>query len=193
MTRRKYIGCIDVDTDDMANALRRLAEGIESHEIGITAASSTTEIADPEDLAEHGFSLRYHATHDYADVVDMIAYATDAYLRFDDQYVGPILQGDKTTTMRYGLRRDVEPGDQIALIDEDDDVFAYVDVEASLDVPVEQAVEMGIGPYDDHTVEFLVDRLRELYDESIDAESTVTAVLFSGVEPNDDYPTDQFL
>jgi hypothetical protein len=78
----------------------------------------------------------------------VIRYATDAYLRFKDEYVGPALTGDKSVTVRYGLERSGVPGDQIALIDEDDDTFAEADVEASLDMPISRVCDFGIGPHE---------------------------------------------
>lgn len=196
MTRRKYIGGIDVDTDRMADALRRLADGLESQDVAITAASTTNEIPEAEDLAEFGFSLRYHASHGYEDVVDMVRYATDGYLRFADRYIAPILTGDKTTTVRYAFERSFDPGTEVALVDEDDDKFAEATVEAYIDLPVERVCDFSIGPYEPGDVDHLVDTLRELYgveSDTIDRETYVTVILFSGVEANDEYPTENYV
>jgi uncharacterized protein YqfB (UPF0267 family) len=187
---------MDVDTDRMADALRRITDGLETNDVDITATSTTTDIPDAEDLAEHGFSLRYHTTHEYEDVVDVIRYATDAYLRFKDEYIAPILRGDKTTTVRYGLEREFNPGTEVALIDEDDDTFAEATVEAYIDLPIRRVCDFGMGRHEsgDDNVADLVLTLRELYDDNtIDAESYVTVILFIGVEPNDDYPTENYV
>jgi len=190
MKRQKYISGFDADTDRIADALRRLADGMESGDVAITAASTTNDIPDAEDLAEFGFSLRYHTTHEYEDVVDLIRYATDAYLRFKNRYVDDILSGKKTTTVRYGLKREFEPGTTVALIDDDDEVFADATVEAYIDMPLRRVCDFGIGPHEpgDEHVADLVTTLRSLYDDdTIDAESYVTVVLFGDVEPHDDY------
>jgi len=196
MTRRKYIGGVDADTDRMADALRRLADGLESHDVAITAASTTNDIPDAEDLAEFGFSLRYHASHEYEDVVDMVRYATDGYLRFADRYIAPILTGDKATTVRYAFERTFDPGTEVALVDEADDTFAEATVEAYIDLPVRRVCDFEIGRHEsgDSNVADLVSTLRDLYgDDTIDAETFVTVILFSGVEANDDYPTEQYI
>lgn len=196
MKTKRFIHGLDVDTQGMATALRRLADGIASDDVAITATKTTTDIPDADDLAEHGFTLRYHATHEYEDVVDMIRFATDGYIRFKDRYIGDILRGDKTTTVRYGFERDFDPGTEVALIDEDGDTFASATVEAYIDLPVDRVCDFGIGPYEpgDDSVADLVTTLRSLYDDdTIDADTHVTVILFSGAEPNDDYPTDQFL
>jgi len=196
MTRRKYIGGIDVDTDRMADALRRLADGLESDDVAITAASTTNDIPDAEDLAEFEFSLRYHASHEYEDVVDMVRYATDGYLRFADRYIALILTNNKTATVRYGFERTFDPGTEVALVDEAGDKFAEATVEAYIDLPVEQVCDFGIGRHEpgDDNVADLVLTLRELYgDDTIDAETHVTVILFSGVEANDDYPTENYV
>lgn len=196
MTRRKYIGGIDVDTDRMADALRRLADGLESQDVAITAASTSNDIPEADDLAEFGFSLRYHASHNYDDVVDMIRYATDGYLRFADRYIADILRGGKTTTVRYAFERSFDPGTEVALVDEDDDKFASATVEAYIDLPVERVCDFAIGPYEPDDVDHLVDTLRELYAvdaDAIDRETYVTVILFSGVEPNADYPTENYV
>lgn len=193
MTRR-YIQGLDVDTDRLAVALRRLADGIESNGVAIRSASTTNDIHEADDLADFGLSLHYHATHEFEDVTDMVRYATKTYLRFADRYIGDILRGDKTLTVRYQFERRFDVGDDVNLIDEDGDKFAEATVEAYVEMPVDRVCDFGIGHYEADDVDDLVDTLRELYDDdSIDPSTYVTVVLFGEAEPCDDYPTDQFL
>jgi len=196
MTRRKYISGIDVDTERMADALRRFADGLELNDVAVTAASTTNDVHDAEDLAQFGFSLRYHASHEYKHVVDMIQYATDGYLRFSDPHIAPILRGEKTTTVRYAFERSFDHGTDVAFVDEDDDKFAEATVEAYIDLPVRRVCDFGIGPYDTADAQELVDSLQELYnvdDDAIDRDTYVTVILFSGIEADDDYPTENYV
>lgn len=192
VTNQKYLSGIDVDTESFADALRRLAEGIEDGDVPIRSVDTKHRTV-PTDPSVFELAFEYQATHGYEDVVDVIRYATDAYLRFADRYVVPILDGDKKTTIRFGLERSFEPGDQIALIDEADDVFAEAVVETTVELSVERVVEWGIGKWGDHDVDDLVDTLRGLYDDdSIDGDTVVTAVIYSGVEANTEWIEDKW-
>ena len=192
--KKRYIQGLDVDTDRLASALRRLADGLESNDVAIRSASTTNDIADPDDLAEFGFSLRYHASTEYGDVTDMVRYATKAYLRFTDEYIADILRGEKSVTVRYQLEREFTPGEPLNLIDVEGDKFAEATVEAYVAMPVERVCDFGIGHYEAGDVDDLVGTLRGLYgDDSIDAETYVTVILFGEVAPCDDYPSDQYL
>jgi len=192
MKTRKYLTGFDVDTDAFADALRRLAEGIDDGDVVLHDASTDHRI-DVEEPSRFGLSFDYSATHAYEDVVDVIRYATDAYLRFVDVLIGDILSGKKKATVRYQLERDIEVGEVIAAIDEDGDVFAELTVEGVFEMTPAQVIEYGVAQYEGHSVEFLVERLRELYDDdTIDRDTPVTVVLWGDVEPNAEYPTEQY-
>lgn len=49
---------------------------------------------------------------------------TDVRLAFADAYVEPILEGEKTVTVRYQFEHDLKPGQLVALVDESDTLFA---------------------------------------------------------------------
>ena len=186
----RYIQGVDVDTDEMAAVLRRFADGLESHDIPVTAVSTETDVPGAEQLTEHAFRIQYNASHDYADVVDILRFATDAYIRFADRYVGEILSGDKTMTVRYDFERELTPGDTAALVDESDDKFATVTIEAYVEMPIRRVCEFGIGDYEAVDVDELVDTMRELYPadaDLIDADTYVTVILFSDVDPYVEY------
>ena len=193
MKTRKYLTGFDVDIDAFADALRRLADGIEDKDVVLHDASTDHRLT-TEDPSRFGLSFDYSATHAYEDVVDVIRYATDAYLRFVDPLIGDILGGKKKATVRYQLERSFDVGDVIAAIDEDGDVFAELTVEGVFEMTPAQVIEFGVAQYEGHSTEFLVERLRELYDDdSIDRDTPVTVVLWGDVELNDEYPTEQYL
>lgn len=188
MTPNKYVSGIDVDTDALAGALRRLADGVEAGDVAITSASTSNDVNEPTDPAEQSLALSYYVTHRYADVVDTIQFATDGYLRFKDRYVRPILHGDKTTTVRHGLERTFDPGETVVLIDEDGGTFATTTVEAYIDMPVRRVCDFGIAGHEADDVADLVTTLRDLYDDdTIDANSYVSVILFGDVDADDDY------
>lgn len=189
MKSKKYISGIDTDTGKFANALRRLADGVESGGIGITKTSTSTEV-DSDELATFDLAIEYRASHEYSDVVDTISFATDAYLRFGNEYIRPILRGDKKTTVRYDLDKEFDPESEITLVDPDDDTFATATVEACVDLPVRRVCDFEIGSYEsgDEAVQELVSGLRELYDtDDIHPDTYVTVVLFGGVQANSEY------
>lgn len=188
--KRRIIQGVDVDTDELAAGLRRLADGIESGQVHVTDAE-TGQCVDAYDAARFDLSLSYHATHGFEDVADIIRYATNQYLRFDTQYIDPILSGDKTTTIRYGLQREFVPGQGFDLVGPDGDTFATATVEAYIDIPVRRVCEFSIGDWETGQTDDLVETLRDLYDtDGITADTTVTVVLFSGVEPTEDESQD---
>jgi uncharacterized protein YqfB (UPF0267 family) len=194
MQTHKRLSAYDVDTVAVADAFRRLADGIEDGDVAIERLR-TAQDADVEDLVGCEVLVEYVTTHRYADVVDVLRYATDAYLRFADPLVEPVVNGKKTATVRYGLERDFEPGDTVAFFDEDGDQFATVEVDFVYRMKVRDVVEFGIGPYVGHTVDFLVERLRELYDtDAIEPDTTVDVVTWEfdtdGFELNDGYDKD---
>lgn len=188
---RNYLTGFDVDTDGVAEALRRLADGIEDDGVAIRAASTESHIRDADDTVEFGVDMKYHASHDFADVVDLLRFATRQYIRFESEYIADILNGDKTTTVRYQLSREFEPGDTIDLIDPDDDTFATATVEAYIDLSIRRVCDFGIGSWEPDEVDDLVALLSDLYEtDEIDEDSYVTVILFSGVEANGDYVED---
>lgn len=191
MTRHKRLSAFDVDTDAVADAFRRLAEGIDDGDVAIERIR-TAQDADVEDLVGCEATIEYVTTHRYADVVDVLRYATDAYLRFADPLVPQVLDGRKTATVRYDLERAFDPGETIAFVDEDDDQFATVEVGFVYRMKVRDVIDFGIAHYAGHSVDFLVERLRELYGtDTIDADTEVDVVTWEfdtdGFEPIDDY------
>lgn len=200
MRKSKLITGMDVDEDELASALRRLADGVETHEVPITGAYTSQDITDgADDHVEFRIDLRYLASHEYSDVADIVAYATEAYLRFDPEYVGPVIRGEKNATMRHGLDRELSPGQSVSLRDEDGDQFGTAEVAWVADMSVEDASNVDLdwgheGDYAGSKAEFLSSRMRELYDDDTIAPDTyVTVVVFGSVEREDDYPTEQYL
>lgn len=183
----RYLSGIDVDTDALADALRRLADGIDDRAVNLTYAS-TDHRAHVDDPSEFGFTIECVATHGYEDVVDIIRYATKGYLRFGDEWVRPVLAGDHRATLRYGFEREFDVGDEVDLIDEFDDKFGEATVEAIFEMAIEDVVEMGIAEWSHSTVDEVVDTLRGHYGGAdIQPGTVVTVVLLGDVEKNDEY------
>lgn len=109
------------------------------------------------------------------------------YLAFADEFRAPILAGEKTHTLRYGLNRGLEAGDQIELRDGDGEPFARARVTRVEEVTPREYVARdpdGHSSYADATE--LVAAMREYYpDAEIGTETVLTAVWFDVTEETD--------
>lgn len=184
MSQRMLSG-FDIDTDAFATELRRLADGIERNEVHLKSVDGAQVVSAADDIAEFGLSFDFVATTHYADVVEMVQFATEQYLKFDDDLVDDVLDWSHTTTIRYDLERDFDVGDTVALVNEAGDTFDHATVAGVYELTVEQAVEQEIEPH--HTVADLVERLRNLYETyDIHADTVVTAIQLEDVGEGDD-------
>lgn len=184
----------DVDTDALADVFERMADGLRSHDVLVDELIARESVT-AEDMADFRFEMAYHATHGFVDVTDPIEYDATHYLRFADRYVNDVLAGRKTATIRVGFERDFDVGDVVDLIDEDGDKFAEATVDAVVEGSVEHVVKMAPGkwgpPHEDEgdlpndTVGFVTERLRRHYSDSVDAETTVTAIALRDVHDPD--------
>ena len=73
---RKTLAACDVDTDELANRLERLADGIRGDGIFLVEAESghKTKL---DEMSKFELRLKYAVTHDSVDVIDPIGYVTD--------------------------------------------------------------------------------------------------------------------
>lgn len=88
------------------------------------------------------------------------------YLRFANPFTTPIRVGAKTLTARFDFERDLDVGDRVDLVDEDDVVFARAEIDLAMTMTVAEFVRLdpsGHASYDD--VDELLDLLREFYPE----------------------------
>lgn len=181
----RTLTAFDVDTEALADTFERMADGLRSNDVLIDRLQ-TQSIAEVDDMADFRFEMAYHATHGFVDVTDVIEYDVDHYLRFADEYVDPILQGDKWATVRVGFERDVEVGDVVDLIDEDDDKFAEATVVSIRTEPLTQIAEnlKGISA---SSLSELTGLLNEHYPGEITPETTATVFRFRDVDPDAGY------
>ena len=178
----RTLTAFDVDVDALADTFDRMADGLRSGDVLVDELIAR-EVVSVEDAADFRFEMAYHATHGFVDVTDVIEYDVTHYLRFADEYVDPILRGDKTATVRVGFERDFDVGDVVDLIDTNDDKFAEATVAAVFEGPVESVVRNDFGHYEGVDPADFVDTLSEHYPEAnVDGSTTVTAIEFYGVE-----------
>lgn len=178
----RTLTAFDVDTDALADTFDRLADGLRSNDVLVDELVAR-EVVTVEDAADFRFEMAYHTTHGFVDVTDVIEYDATHYLRFADEYVDPILSGEKTATVRVGFERDFDVGDTVDLVDTNDDKFAEAQVAAVFEGPVESIVRNGFGHYQGVDPDDFVDAISEHYpDTDVTKATTVTAIEFYGVE-----------
>lgn len=104
---------------------------------------------------------------------------TDLTLKFAHANVGFVLDGLETSTVRYGLDRDIQPGDLVTFLTPGGQQFAHAVVRDVVQVPVRHAM-MPLAdeahPADD--VFDLRDRLDEHYGDDITMDTPVQVVKF---------------
>jgi len=176
----RTLTAFDVDTDALADTFERLADGLRSHEV-LVDRLETGHVAEVEDASAFRFEMDYKASHGFVDVTDAIEYDATHYLRFADEYVDPILAGDKTATARIGFERGFDRGDVVDLIDADDNKFAEATVDVVFEGPVEEVVTRGFGHYDAVDPDELVDTLSSHYSEDVTRDTTVSAYVLRDV------------
>lgn len=107
------------------------------------------------------------------------------YLRFADEFVEPLLEGEKTHTVRYQFERPVRNGAVVDLVDERGKPFAKAKVwtvvrtnihGAFLALDTAPELESPASP------EALADSLSTYYPADLDRKSPVTLIRFSVVE-----------
>lgn len=110
---------------------------------------------------------------------------TDPYLRFADDLVRPILNGEKTATARHGFERYLAVGDTVGLEDSDGEPFATATVDVVAKMPVRVYADANLDRHADYDgVDDCIDTLTDHYpDASIDADTVLTVVRWRDVEP----------
>ena len=105
---------------------------------------------------------------------------TRNYIKFDNDHVEEILEGDKYQTVRYGWDDWPTVGNLVDLRDGDGDVFAEAEIE---DVHREtihhfcQYDHHGHRNYDDP--EEMVEHLDEYYSDDMDRSTIITTITFN--------------
>lgn len=73
---RQYLNALDVDTDVLAEAFERVADGLRTNDIGLKAVE-TNHKARADDVSTFELSIEFVASADYEDAVDAIEYEVD--------------------------------------------------------------------------------------------------------------------
>jgi len=73
----RTLTAFDVDTDALADALERMAEGVRGSGGVMVEEVETGHVARVEDTSAFDFRLRFAADYEYRDVVDAIEYETE--------------------------------------------------------------------------------------------------------------------
>lgn len=101
------------------------------------------------------------------------------YLRFADEHTDAILEGDKTATIRFGVRDRFGVGRVIELVDESDRPFAtavVTSIQRRTAGEIASSRLAGHRSYDD--VDDLLTHLGRYYDHVFDAATTFTVIRF---------------
>lgn len=114
-----------------------------------------------------------------------------SYLRFADEHVDAILEGEKWITARWDVDRDIHPGDVVSAFDEADRLFAELETVHVTPMPAERFVHLidlvgGHRHYED--VDELLDELESYYAPNRFSANTTLHVIFfrvSGVAVRD--------
>lgn len=108
-------------------------------------------------------------------------------LKFGYEYIDAIHAGEKTSTGRYDLEREVRPGDDLRLRDEEGEVIgeAVVDM-VSTNIPVREYVQI-VADQESNTGRYL-DQLRRHYPGAvIGPETPITGISWAAFEPREAY------
>jgi len=175
----RTLTAFDVDTDALADTFDRMADGLRSGDVLVERLESG-HVADVDDPSDFRFDMEFKATHGFVDVTDPIEYDATQYLRFDDEYVDPILLGEKFATVRVDFERTFDVGDVVDLIDEARDKFAEATIESIRHAPVADLSDDLRGLSSTSMLE-LVRTLNDHYDD-VDKQTTATAFRFRRVE-----------
>lgn len=107
---------------------------------------------------------------------------TDKYLTFAQSLVGKVIDGDEDATIRVGLERDIERGDELELRTPSGTVFGTATVEDIYETRVGLAyhdtVVVDGRSHPSEGKQDLLDRLRTHYDQEIWYDTGVTVVYF---------------
>lgn len=106
------------------------------------------------------------------------------YLRFANEHVDAIVDGEKWLTVRWDVDRDISPGDTISALDQQDRLFAELEIVHVTPMPAYRVVDLidlvgGHRSYAD--VDELLDDLEEHYSPNRFSPSTTLHVIFFGL------------
>ena len=99
-------------------------------------------------------------------------------IKFDGRYVTPILERDKTATIRFGWDTSLRERDTLVMQTPDDDVFAKAEVVSVIDMTITDAAAADIPGHESYSsVDECLDKLSYFYpDADLTPNSTVTVI-----------------
>lgn len=106
------------------------------------------------------------------------------YIRFAEEFIHPILEGEKTATVRYDTH--LPPvGAQVEALSPGDDKFAQLEITSTATVKGVEAIDVIEALGGEHgagSPAVLVDGLNEFYDDAITLDTTLQVIVFDVVE-----------
>lgn len=108
-------------------------------------------------------------------------------LKFGYEYIDAIHAGEKTTTGRYDLEREVRPGDDLRLRDEAGEVIGEAVVTTVANVDVRYYVQ-ALADEEFATTGHYLDQLRRHYPGAVIGPATpITSISWQAFEPHEEY------
>lgn len=107
------------------------------------------------------------------------------HLAFAEEFVVPVLNGEKTATVRYPPRRNISVGDVIIAETSGGDEFARLEIQRVATVNAVEAVpviETLGAKYGSETADELVESLNGYYDKDIRLGTSVQVIVFERVD-----------
>lgn len=93
--------------------------------------------------------------------------SVEKYLRFESMHAPDIRHELKTMTLRYGFERDIGVGDRVALVDQDDVVIAFAEIDLALEMTAQEFVRLKTNRHQMYRrVEHLVEVLGDHYPDA---------------------------
>lgn len=105
-------------------------------------------------------------------------------LKFSEEFVAPVLKGEKTATVRYKLEGDVSVGDELRAETSDGTHFATIEITRTGECLVVEApslIELFGASHSADSAEDLIESLRQHYDTGFSPGTIVHVVVFEVV------------
>lgn len=163
----------------------QLSEWLEEQKKRANDRIADDRVSDEETRRWEGERQLINSIQSYLEMGVLSIEGSDGYLKFAHENIGCIIDGDEDVTIRVGLDREFEPGDEFDLITPKGRVFGRGIVEEVHVGPLAQIYTDAVGgderTHPSHSAENLLERLRSHYDSEMTFETTVTAVYFNPI------------
>lgn len=173
-------------TDHCTDDTERLSEWLEEQKQRANDRIADDRVGREETLRWKGERDLIDSIQSYLGMGVLSTESSDGYLKFAHENIGCIIDGYEDVTIRVGLDREFEPGQEIDLISPKERVFGRAVVEEVYDGRLGQvhfdAVFVDKRTHPSHSDEDLLKRLRRHYGRDITFDTKVTAIYFKPVE-----------